>query len=326
MIFNVNQKAKALYRSVCNLIDTPAVILLYHRVTTLASDPQQLAVSPENFDDQINFLKKKFTLISIDEMAEYLQQGKFPKGCVAITFDDGYADNFFEALPILENHKVHAVFYIATSNIGTSHEFWWDNLERIFLLDHPLPAALKIENNGRLHTLKTSSQAERLSAYYFLHSIIKNLEVKERDTLVNHIISLSGLTPNGRATHRVLTSAELQSLSRSPYATIGAHTHNHPKLSTCTLQDQQEEIVQSKNILEELSGKPVKHFSYPFGSKVDYTQTTIDICRTIGFTTVAANYHNQVHRWSNPFALPRMLVRNWPIHTFEKKMKSFFNH
>lgn len=131
---------KLIYRSCCNLIDTPAVILLYHRVTDLSQDPQQLAVSPENFAAHLDILRKKYFLISIDEFVEIVTKGKkMPAKTVVITFDDGYADNLHEAIPILESKKAQAIFYITTSQIGTQRELWWDDLERIFLTGDTLP-------------------------------------------------------------------------------------------------------------------------------------------------------------------------------------------
>src|SRR4051812_15112248 len=90
-------------------------VLLYHRVLEQSYDPQMLAVTPENFYEQLLFLKKKGPFLSIDEFAEILKTGKkFPRNAFLITFDDGYADNLINALPILENLELPAVFYVAT--------------------------------------------------------------------------------------------------------------------------------------------------------------------------------------------------------------------
>src|SRR5437762_2090069 len=79
--------------------------LLYHRITKLKNDPQLLSVSPENFYEQIKFLKTKFYVLEIEEFLHIKNSRKenFPKNSFVITFDDGYADNYLEALPILES-------------------------------------------------------------------------------------------------------------------------------------------------------------------------------------------------------------------------------
>lgn len=111
-----------------NRVDPPVIVLLYHRVTTLVSDPEMLAVSPENFRAQMRHLKENHHLVRFEE-----DWSKAAKPAVAITFDDGYADNALEALPILDEVGVPATFFVSTGTIGTTREFWWHELERIIL-------------------------------------------------------------------------------------------------------------------------------------------------------------------------------------------------
>jgi peptidoglycan/xylan/chitin deacetylase (PgdA/CDA1 family) len=318
---------KTLYRFTRNIIDRPAIILLYHRVFNLTSDPQQLAVSPENFNDQIRFLRSNYSLIGIEEFENNIVRGKKnPARCVVLTFDDGYADNYYDALPILERHNAQALFYIATGNLDTAREFWWDDLERIFLGDHHLPSRLQVVHQGRSIELNTSSQAERTNTYHALHPLVKALTFNDRSALMKNITDWSGLSHEGRASHRMMTTPELILTSKSPAAVIGAHTHTHSRLSVCSPEEQRMEISQSKSILENLLHKKITHFSYPFGTREDYTTETVNICRDLGFTMVCSNYHDQVHSWHSRFELPRMLVRNWALTEFKKKMHTFFTY
>ena len=139
-----------------NLFDPPVVVLLYHRVTTLISDPQLLAVSPDHFRAHLQFLKSNYTLVRFEE-----DWSKVEKPAVAITFDDGYADNARETLPILEKLRVPATFFVSTGTIGTEHEFWWDELEHLVFGENyfPLQFALADDRFGR--TWPTSTAAER---------------------------------------------------------------------------------------------------------------------------------------------------------------------
>jgi peptidoglycan/xylan/chitin deacetylase (PgdA/CDA1 family) len=313
------------YRFLCNIIDTPAAILLYHRVTNLSSDPQQLAVSPENFDDQITFLKKKYALINLEEFCEgIIKEKKLPKRAVVITFDDGYADNLHEALPILEANSAQAIFYISTSLLDTKYEFWWDEMERIFLSDERIPGLLTLDVNGKPYSFGTSSKEERVRTYHAMLPVIKNCNTQRRNDLMKKIINWSCLRPEGRASHRLLTSEELITLSKSKSSIIGAHTHGHPKLSICSYHEQFEEIRESKNKIEKLLNTTVEHFSYPFGTKEDYNAESIQVCQELGFKIVCANYHDQLHRWHNRYELPRILIRNWSMKEFQERMSSFF--
>ena len=94
---SVYRRVRTVKNQLFNLIDQPVIILLYHRVTDLTSDPEMLAVSPNNFRSHIKFLKHHFRIARFDEDWSNLKEK-----AVVITFDDGYADNALEALPILE--------------------------------------------------------------------------------------------------------------------------------------------------------------------------------------------------------------------------------
>ncbi len=129
-----------------HLQSTPAgiLVLMYHRVEKVDSNPWGICVSPQNFAKQIRFLKEKFNVISIDELVAAIVSGKFSHNSVCITFDDGYADNYIHAKPILEKYNCAATFFIATAFINKTKSFWWDELEMIFLQSKKLPAELNL--------------------------------------------------------------------------------------------------------------------------------------------------------------------------------------
>jgi len=314
-------------RYLLNLVNSPAVVLLYHRVTHLENDPQLLAVTPENFYDHIDILRKEFNLLNIEEFSTLLIQGKkMPRNSVIITFDDGYSDNFHEALPILQSLNRQALFYITTSNLDTDHELWWDELERIILNNYFSPKYAEVEINDRITRFPISNPVEKMNTYNFLHPYLKYLLPQQRNKIIDGLRESIGTKPQGRESHRLLTNTELQKLSDSPAAVLGAHTHNHPALSILSYDIQLQEIELSKNILEKIINKKIVHFSYPYGSKKDYNNDTLKICRKIGFEMVCSNYYGQVHRWTDILQLPRILVRDWNKEFFKKFIAKSFRY
>jgi len=321
----VRRTAAAIQRYALNLVDTPAVVLLYHRVTQLPSDPQLLSVEPDNFYDHVSWLRSNYTLLTIDEFTALVSEGKkMPKKAVIVTFDDGYADNCLEALPILETLQSQALFYITTSGLDTAQELWWDELERIFLLPDTLPPSLDIEIKGQSYHWPTNAKKERTSAYHLIHPLLKFLAPAERDRIISHLLQWAGLDITGRPSHRMLTSQELIRMHRSPAAVIGAHTHRHPALSALTRDEQREEIFRSRDILKNLLQDEILHFSYPFGGKKDYNRDSIQLCREAGFRMTGSNFYGQVHRWTDPWQVPRILVRNWLKAEFARRLSKFF--
>jgi peptidoglycan/xylan/chitin deacetylase (PgdA/CDA1 family) len=121
-----------------------------------------------------------------------------------------------------------------------------------------------------------------------------------------------------------MTGDELRRLAGSRWVTIGAHTVTHTPLSILSEERQREEIVSSKIRLETLLGTEIKVFSYPFGRKSDYNRASVRICREAGFIKAASNFPGQAHRWTDPYQLPRQLVRNWGTDTFAAKVKDFW--
>jgi len=314
-------------RYLLNQLDRPAVILLYHRVTHLKNDPQLLSVTPENFYEQVSLLRKKYTLLKIEEFSDLItRKKKIPRNAVVLTFDDGYADNYQEALPILESLNSQALFYITTSNLDTNKELWWDELERIFLCDAILPPSIDIAIRDKPYHFPTATVKERFDIYYAIHPLLKYTSIAERNKVISELQQWAGLSTEGRSTHRLVTIDELQKMNASAAAVIGAHTINHPALSTLSYEEQLSEICLSKAFLEKMLDKEVEHFSYPFGSKKDYNRNSIKACKESGFKIVCANYYNQAHSWTDIFQVPRILVRNWDKPAFIQQLPKFFKY
>lgn len=102
---------------------------MYHRV--LASrDSEQVFVQPgmyvlsETFQRQVAFLKENFKIVSLEEMVERIKNRRDISRCCAITFDDGWKDNFCHAFPVLEKFSLPATIFLATGFVGTKRLFW----------------------------------------------------------------------------------------------------------------------------------------------------------------------------------------------------------
>jgi len=299
-------------------------VLLYHRVTQSQTDPQQLSVTPANFNAHLEHLKNNYHLLTIKEFQYYLEnKKKFPKKSVLITFDDGYADNYLEALPILEKHTAQALFYIATGTLNTDVEFWWDAIERIVLLSVHKTEEEKYVLNGVEYNLSGLDNTKRFELYEQLLPALRVMNSSLREEKINELGRIFN-SSQGRASHRAMTYEELKKMDLSNAAVIGAHTHLHPSLGALTYEEQLKEIETSKNILEQHLNKKITHFSYPFGTIKDFNADTLDIMKKMNFQLVAANIPYLVHKNTDQYSFTRFLVRDWNSGEFEKQMQSFF--
>jgi len=325
------------------------LILLYHRVTHLDNDPQLLTVTPDHFAEHLEYIEEYYQPISLPELTIALKSGKIPDKCVAITFDDGYADNFQNAKPLLEKYGIPATVFITTGYVATDREFWWDDLERILLLPDRLPDHLELTIQGKKRKWNLTNGEMKMTEnknkkgsslwnttmaydpsphyviYWDLHRLLKPLSHELQDSIISKVAQWAGVPRTGRATHRSLTFAELKSLDKGDLIEIGSHTMSHTMLSKQPINIQKEEIFKSKNFLEEALDHEISNFSYPYGGRADFNKTSVDIVKKAGFSTACANYGSTIIRTTDSYRLPRVLVRDWNMEVFSSRIKEWFN-
>jgi peptidoglycan/xylan/chitin deacetylase (PgdA/CDA1 family) len=260
-------------------------ILLYHRVAELESDPQQLAVTPARFEEQLRVLRATCTPVALADVPRLLRARKLPKRPVAVTFDDGYRDNLHEAKPLLERHGVPATVFVASGYVGRGTEFWWDELERLGRED--------------------------------LHAQVKRASLEQRERLLVEIRS-----GDPRAGYLSVGHEELKRLDGGA-VTVGSHTRFHLSLAAQPPDVQRDEIEGGARDLSEWLGRSVDLFAYPFGSPgVDVSDATRRIAREAGVKAAAVNDPRVCSVATSRYALPRFLVRDWDGARFEQWLES----
>lgn len=294
-------------------------VVLYHRVATLERDTLKLAVTPENFELHIKWLKGKYNILPIDELNGIITaKKKIPANSLLITFDDGYADNYLEALPVLEAYQAPAVFFFTTSKLGTSDEFWWDELDRLVFSSEKLPDEIRIDDG----TVVNSN--DRTSVFRQHHDLLKYSTPVKRNLVLENLRDQIKDNTGSRASHRIMTIDELGKFSSSPFVTIGAHTVNHISLGNKELSEQRFEMIESKKQLENIIRKPVDYFAYPYGTTKDFSSTTIQLAEEAGYKLSFVNYHGFATANTHPHKIPRILVRNWDIDEYARQLNRSF--
>lgn len=322
------------------------VILAYHRVIRLASDPQLLCVLPERFAEQLEVLKRHFTIVPLNVLIERLRSGKPVAGMTALTFDDGYADNLLIAKPLLERAGAPATIFVASGQIGRRYGFWWDELERLLLTGRAVPRTLRLrvghqvlrwnlddDADGVIESGDSACEygrsqpgATRQQVYRSLHRVLYALAPDEREIALEKLREWAGISGLAPAEHRILTAEELAQLSRSDLIEIGGHTISHPALCTLSVEQQTAEIAGGKRSLEESLGRPVNNFAYPYGSLASYDNRTVETVRAAGFRSGCTTFADIVRPGVDLFQLPRLLVRDWDGDEFERQLRARINH
>jgi peptidoglycan/xylan/chitin deacetylase (PgdA/CDA1 family) len=291
------------------------LILLYHRVARIDSDPWSLCVTPEHFSEHLEVLRKHRP-IRLDHLKPAGWQIGDGRASLAITFDDGYADNLYEAKKLLERYDIPATFFIATGYIGGSREFWWDELEKIILRSERLPETLQCSIAGERHCW--NADGHRLPLYLSVYEILQPLPHEIRRDVLDQLLALSDQPSSRRESHRSLTQEEVCELAGGGLVEIGAHTATHPVLAAQPLKAQREELLQSKTWLEDLLGRPVTSFSYPYGGSRHYSSETVQAVREFGFARACTTSSHSVRRSDGQYELPRFNVTDMDGDEFEK--------
>lgn len=303
---------------ILNLLDPPILVLAYHRVADLEQDPQALAVRADRFRAQMRFLRDHYLLLRFEE-----SWPRLGRPAAIVTFDDGYADNATTALPILEEERVPATFFVSVGAVESGREFWWDELERWLLTGAPLPASIELGEGSDRRAWPARSQEDRAKLYQALHARLRRAAPERRERQLDALRAALGGDSSPRPSHRPLTKAEVGRLGQSRWASVGAHGVSHTPFASLSLEEQREEMSASHDRLRSWCGAEVRTFSFPFGGKRDFTRGSVQLAREFGFRRVAANAPGQVRRWRDPYVVPRFLVRDWDEDRFAAELTRF---
>ena len=324
-----------------------ALVLIYHRVANLERDPQALAVSVANFEEQMTLLSENYHVVSLGDLAAGIRANRVPDRSVAVTFDDGYSDNLLNGAPALARCGVPATMFVCSGYANGTREFWWDEVERLVLAPGELPRRIELPANGSatfafdlgdFATYRPEQSASdatwttlaaptnrRQRMYADLCAFLKPLSLHERSSVLQGLREAAGLAPAPREVNRQLTAQEVHKLDWAQEIRVGGHTRSHPVLSARTTAEQRFEILEDHDALSGMCGRPPESFSYPFGGFDDYTDETIAIVREAGYTHACANHPGVVKPWIDPYRIPRNLVRDWDAETFSAKLKGWFD-
>ena len=311
-----------------------AMVLIYHRVNNVASDPQKLCVSPDNFAKHMEHVSREFQPMSLHDMVDDLKRGVIRDRAIVVTFDDGYEDNYTNARPILEKLNVPATIFVSSGYSGSKREFWWDELERLILVNEGLPDEINIELGGDRHTWKIRTSGSRVNAdnilssprdiYMDLCARFQCLRSEEIDEGIEQLREMTSDNGEARLENIPMSEEQLCSLSRGRLIEIGAHTRSHINLAAQNARRQWHEIAGSKQDLEQILGKPVETFSYPFGTLDHYTDTSVECVRDAGFKNALSNYTGNVTRLTGLYEIPRRMVRDWDDKAFKKRLGGYY--
>ncbi|MFA9460970.1 polysaccharide deacetylase family protein [Thiohalorhabdus sp. Cl-TMA] len=278
-------------------------ILIYHRVL-----PERDPLDPDipdqaSFDWQMGLLAEEFHPVSLLEGVRGLVRGSLPPRAVAITFDDGYRDNYSVALPVLEKWGLPATFFIATDYL---HGRWmWNDLITETVRRWP-NSRMDLTPMG-LGNWSLADDGSRRDARLGLINALRYLPFDDRERNVKALWEMLDVSQEPRL---MMAPHEVRALAGAGME-IGAHTRSHPILSNLEPGTAREEIAGSRAALEDLVGGPCRLFAYPNGCPGrDYGAEHVRMVRELGFEAAVSTQWGAAGRRTCPYQLPRFTPWN----------------
>lgn len=256
---------------------------VYHRAKKRAEQQPQVTplffhtISKDLFRKCIIWLKKNgYVFISTEQVVQMINHRQpVPRKAVWITFDDGWKENMDTVIPVIVEFDIPVTFFISTDPVEHSGIFWWSYVSRY---GRYLPAAYN--NLKKLQAVDENRRRE----------LINKLEVRF----------------NGRLKREAMDVQDVISIANKPQVTIGCHTAHHVVMSNCSDEQLAQEIIASRQKLEEWTGKSIVYFCYPDGY---FNEHVKEIVKRHGFELAASTENRFITGKEDPFAMPRFWVR-----------------
>lgn len=296
-------------------------MLMYHRIASVNFDPWDLAVSAENFEDQLRLLQKKYTIISLRDLVAFLEGGEMPGNAVCLSFDDAYADNFDTAFTLLKKYQVPATFFVPDFFIEHQQVYWWDELAAIIFCDKaealmhdPKIAAWRWPQEPPDETCRefiAAWEKLRLLPYTEVREVLDQLRAG-KDGRIN-------LQEFGQP----MTTAALRTVAESGLVSIGLHTSTHPFLSTLAPEVQYSELQANMQWINQFPGAMPTVLAYPYGN---YGADTNSVLQRLGIRFAFTTQASTIRRESAPDALGRFAVKDWSPDIFDAQLQQWFSN
>ena len=270
---------------------------------------EDMKVSPEFLDKIIlKYKNEGFNFVSLDELNKIISSKDNTKQpFVAFTIDDGYIDNYTQALPVFERHHVPFAIFVATDFIDKKAILWWDILEDLVLQNKEI-----YFNN---HVFLCKSFKEKWDSFRIIREeILKFDQIHLLDNL-HKSFSRYNINWFEPIQNKAMSWEHIKELGIHPLCTIGGHTVTHPPLNKLSEYDFHQEVEIGISRLKELTGKEICHFAYPYGSSKEIGDREYHLIKEFNFKTMFISYGGcitQINK-ANVTHLPRVILREQPL-------------
>ena len=225
----------------------------------------------------------------------------------AVTFDDGYLDNFTIAAPILKKLGVPATFFVVTEKVGAQAPYWWDKAAQILRLTNRQSINWRdVFDGAPLRLQPLARRRQKQAAYDYFTRTLKCDPAHSEDDAVERLRRAADVAPDQLAMRLPLMGwREIRQLADDGFD-IGAHSATHKNLATENKEIHKAEILDSTRELAVRLNKPVTSFAYPYGKKNNLPADCEELFKQAGIRHAFTGEAGVARPDTNPFRIPRI--------------------
>ncbi len=280
-------------------------VLTYHQVLSTGTQPSRLenVVFADEFERQVDYLVRHYHVATGDEVRAFLVERRpLPPNSVFLTFDDGYRNNYAEALSILRRFGATAAFFLTADFVGRADAYlWFDRLDAILrVVPHH-----EIAEWSRAHAFSSEfGSGDQLRAW------IKNVSKDRREWMLDALENTFGRLVAEQEAGRSCEPMNWDHVREMAAAgmTIGSHTMSHQILSRASLDEVRHELVASRERIEMETGKRCWCFSYPNGERSDFRPSDQAAVKAAGYDCAFTQLPGFVTAAADAYGLPRISI------------------
>jgi peptidoglycan/xylan/chitin deacetylase (PgdA/CDA1 family) len=283
-------------------------ILAYHRVwdeppETFAFDEELISANSEEFHRQMSWIKRDFEVLSFADLHICAQENRsWPRRALIVTFDDGYADNYTHAFPILKELNLPATIFLSTGYLHAPRLFWWDLIA--YCVKQTSLAKVKLPAISPQALSFESKRARRLTINKIL-LWIKSVPDDVKNAFLDDLPTVLEVTlPSDIASATQLNWEQVREMAQNRIE-FGGHSVTHPILSNIDSTQLEREIAGCKHDIETHLEREVLVFSYPNGQS---SPTVHDAVQRAGYRFSTAYHAGVAHPSLGNYGLPRIAV------------------
>jgi len=281
-------------------------------------------LSYDDFARQIEHITRHYRPVPAETVLKDSEDSADDNCRAIVTFDDGLANVYDNAWPILKQNGIRAICFVLPKLSESGRYMWPDELYDIILESKHQVIDLSQFGLGKI-TLENDSH-HRFEIYADLKYKLKSWPHKKRTELLDFLVSRYQTEKRGEyAQFRLMTPDQIKEIEKSGNFDIGAHTSEHPILSTLPIEEQEKQIKQSYDDLIRWGIKPPPIFAYPNGRRSDFNSDTIEVLKKMGFKASFSTIDGLHDIRDDKFHLKRIPVgANMSFAEFKARMSGYY--